>query len=96
MSLPVIWSATARSDYADLLKYVEKNYGIDAALKILDKVEELVEAIETFPQGFPESKEKPNFRKAVITKQTSLIYRVSDLDVLLLYFWDNRREDIEI
>jgi hypothetical protein len=35
-----------------------------------------------------------NVRVGFITKQCSLIYRVTDTEIHLLYFWDNRQEPL--
>ena len=48
MSLPVVWSPSAREEYADLLKYIDETFGTDAALKMLDKTEEVIDGISSF------------------------------------------------
>ncbi|MEM8525685.1 MAG: type II toxin-antitoxin system RelE/ParE family toxin [Bacteroidota bacterium] len=87
----VIWSPTSKDEYAELLGYIELEFGLEAALKFLDKTEAIIETIETFPSSFPASEVKPEIRKAVITKQTSLLYRIQKDNIQLLHFWDNRR-----
>ena len=37
MSLPVNWSPISKTQYANLLKFIEVEYGVDAALKFLEK-----------------------------------------------------------
>ena len=91
MSLPVIWTPNAQSEYADLLNEIEATYGLEVVLKFLDKAEKVVDTIEAYPNSFPLFDIEPTTRKAVITKQTSLIYQVFETETYLLYFWDNRR-----
>lgn len=64
---------------------------MDKALTVLDKTDNLIEQISKYPNLFPPSKKK-GVRKAVISKHTSLIYRLVHDRIELLHFWDNRRD----
>lgn len=91
MSLKVIWSPASKEEYAEILGFVEDNFGIDAALKLLDKTDVIIGGIATFPEMFPASKLRKDVRKAVITKHNSVYYRYNKKQVQLLHFWDNRQ-----
>ena len=91
MSLLVKWSPATKDEFADLLNYVETEFGLDAALKLLDKTESAIDNISENPALYPSSGKVPAIRKAVITKQTSLFYRITAVEIQLLHFWDNRR-----
>ncbi len=92
MNLPIIWAPSARDEYAVLLEYVERNFGLDAALKLLDETEKLLEGIAAFPGMFPASDKRKDIRKAVVSKQTSLFYRISQDQIQILHVWDNRQD----
>ncbi|MCB9039339.1 MAG: type II toxin-antitoxin system RelE/ParE family toxin [Lewinellaceae bacterium] len=85
MSLPVIWAPSAKDDYAALLEYVEQHFGLDAALELLDTTEKLLEEIAAFPNMFPPSDTRKDIRKAVISKQTSLFYRIAQDQVPVIF-----------
>jgi len=53
MSLKIIWSPASKEEYADILGYVEDNFGITAALKLLDKTDAVIDGIAIFPTMFP-------------------------------------------
>lgn len=91
MSLLVKWSPASKDEFADLLNYVETEFGLDAALKLLDKTDNVIDNISQNPALYPSSDKFPTIRKAVITKQTSLFYRITYAEIQLLHFWDNRR-----
>ena len=91
MSLTIKWSPASKDEFADLLNYVETQFGLDAALKLLDKTEMVLDSISGQPEMYPASEKFPSIRKAVITKQTSLLYRITGVEIQLLHFWDNRR-----
>ena len=92
MNWKIIWTQAAREDYSELLIYVEKTYGSKAAEKLFDKVEKTLQNISAFPRLFPKSK-KINGFKAVVTKQTSIIYLIGDSEVFIVRFKDNRMEE---
>lgn len=89
MSLKIIWSPASKEEYAVILGYVEDNFGIDAALKLLDKTDAVIDGIAVFPTMFPVSKQRKDVRKSVITKYLSVYYRFNKTAVQLLHFWDN-------
>lgn len=90
MSMKVIWSPTAKEEYAAILEYVDGNYGTGSALKLLDQTEKIINQITEFPNIY-EASQKGNVRKAVITKQTSVIFRIKKEQIEILHFWDNRQ-----
>ena len=92
MNLPIIWAPSARDEYAVLLEYVERNFGLDAALELLDTTEKLLEGIAAFPGMFPASDKRKDIRKAVVSKQASLFYRISPDQIQILHVWDNRQD----
>ena len=91
MSLKIIWSPASLEEYAEILGFVEDNFGIDAALKFLDKTDAVIDSIAIFPTMFPASKLRKDVRKAIITKHNSVYYRFNKEEVQLLHFWDNRQ-----
>ena len=92
MSLPVIWSPASREEYAEILQYVNSEFGTDAALRVMDKIEATIEHIASFPRAYPFSEIRPDIHKAVISPQTSLLYRIAETQIQLLHFWDNRQD----
>ena len=93
MNFRIFWTDFAKEDYANILTFLQNEFGVDTALKFLDKTEKTVEQIETFPLSFPISDINPRVRKAVLNKNTSLIYRVNSDEIELLFFGDNRMKE---
>ncbi len=86
------WSPKAKEEYVLLLSYLREWYGTDAALRFLEQTEKVVEGIAVFPYSYPTSDKVISLRKAVITKQSSLFYRVTNSKIEILHFWDNRQD----
>jgi plasmid stabilization system protein ParE len=78
---------TARDEFAALLEYVEGAFGLEAALKLLDRTEEMVTRIAAFPEMYPASRKKKEIRKATVSKQTTLYYRLTTDEIQLLHFY---------
>ena len=49
MSLPIIWSPVSKDEFAELLQHIEVNFGLDAALKLLETTEKVLEGISEHP-----------------------------------------------
>jgi plasmid stabilization system protein ParE len=90
-SYKVIWSLTAEDELIALLDYVETLYGSLAAVDVLEKVERIQEQLEQFPELYPASIYHEGLRKAVVTKQFSLLYFIHLQEVRVVYVWDNRK-----
>lgn len=90
MKYKIIWTAVAKEDYANLLEYLENNYNTNTAVKFLDKVESIIERIATFPLMYPAIPKRKNIRRAVITKQISLVYSIHEKEIWLIELYDNR------
>lgn len=90
MNLPVIWPPASKDEYADLLAYLESEFGLESALNFMDKTDAALDQISSFPEsGVPTLKE--TVRKKIISKQTSVLYQVYEEAIELLHFWDNRQ-----
>ncbi len=87
--MTLIWTDNAKEDYAELLLYVEAQYGLNAAIKLFDKVEKTITTIAAFPKIFPFSAAL-NGRKAVVTKQTTIIYLIADKKIFIVRLADSR------
>lgn len=58
MSLPIIWSPASKNEYAEILKYVEQHFGLDATLKLLEKTDNAMDNIAKFPSMYKASKKE--------------------------------------
>ena len=94
MNYKVFWSNLAKEDFSDILNYLQNNFSLDVALSFLENTEKIIHQISLFPFSFPKSETNKQLHKAVIHKHTSLIYRIKNEDIEILFFWDNRMEEI--
>ncbi len=91
MSLPVVWSPKAYDKYLEFLAYWHK-HSLSFALKMDDGVEDLLKNLSQFKDLCPSSVKRPSFRKCVVMKRYSLIYR-NDKDMIwIVDMLDNRKK----
>jgi len=86
--LSIIWSPIAEVEYLDILKYIIENWSINDADKSDIITNDLISKIAINHKLCPKS-EITNFRKCIITHQTSLIYRISSDCIEIISFISN-------
>ena len=92
-----IWSRKASSSLDEIRFHIRDNFSAKEELTFIEQVVQTLEAIGSFPKGFPECKVPKQARKAVIHPHSTLFYRIkSKKRVELLLFWDNRNNPKKI
>lgn len=95
MALAVKWSEEARTTFEQVLDWIRNKWSEKEALNFISKTEKIVQLISLQPHLFSASKHK-YIRRAIITRQTSLIYIVLNSEVYLITFWDNRKDSVKL
>ncbi|HEY8781851.1 MAG TPA: hypothetical protein VIM16_09570 [Mucilaginibacter sp.] len=88
----VVYTETYKITLTALVNNVEKSYGASSAEKLLDRIDGIVEKIVINPYLYQAIPVDTRFRRAVISRQTSLVYEVTETKIILLYIFDNRQE----
>ena len=91
----LVWSRTAKETYLDILLDIQETWGDDTAVEFAEKVESTLKSIQRMPYMFQASPSSPDkkIRRWVISKQTSLFYKVEEDRVDLITFHINRMND---
>ena len=90
VALTITWTSRAKFDYHNILQYLQRNWTKKELQKFIDKTAKTISIIADKPELFPATKRR-NSRRCVLSKQTSLYYRVKKKEIELLMFWDNRQ-----
>ena len=53
MSKQIVWSPSAESDFANILKYLQENWEERVANQFIDLTEDILEQISINPRQFP-------------------------------------------
>jgi plasmid stabilization system protein ParE len=87
----LIWSNEALLSLKEIVKYLEANWTqteIKNFAKLLDKHLNL---LQKNPFLYPIDPALHNLRKAVISKQTSIFYRITSTEIHIISLFDNRQ-----
>lgn len=89
----VKWTLTAEGNIDTIIDYFKthgSNKQIESFIRELKSFEKI---IAYFPQLYPSSNKLKGLRKAVLTKQYSIIYKVGETMVTVVTIWDNRSQN---
>jgi plasmid stabilization system protein ParE len=90
MSNKIIWSGRAKNDYSGILNYLSRKWSSKEIVKFVDKLERNINHIVLNPEIGTPSKKKL-LRRLVVSKQTSIYYKVIRGDIYIISLFDNRQ-----
>ena len=92
--MKISWTPTARKTYFKVLDHLAEEWTKREVGIFINEVESLLEQIKSNPEMYQASRKKRNVRKALITEQTTLYYRIKPRkkELELITFWDNRQD----
>jgi len=91
MSLEIVFTPKAKDSFLSIISLIRSNWGDNSAEKFVDKTYKTLHSISKQPYLFKAYLEN-DVRIGVITKQTSIVYRIFNDRIEILFFWDNRQE----
>lgn len=92
----IIWNEFARQDFYQNIDYLLKEWSEKEAQAFIDKVFDVLYALEKGNVEFQKTNKK-DIRRCVITKQITLFYRIKgDHLIELLRFWNNSRDNSKL
>ena len=89
MPLQIRYSHRAKFEYKEIIVYVIQNFGLEKAAKIDSLFEKSIYQISINPKIYPIFDKKRNIRKCVLSKQTSLYYKITGKHIDLISFRGN-------
>ncbi len=87
--MKVVWTFEAEKSFNAILDYLMEVWTQKEALTFIDLVEETIEKIRNYPEMFKVSQYNEASREALITKHTTMFYRILDELIEVEYFWGN-------
>ena len=90
----VIKRASIRQE--ELFKYLENEWSEKVKNDFIEKFDNAIYQIQKYPKMAPKSDIISDLHKYVVTKQTSIIYRIDEKSITILTIFDNRMDQINI
>jgi plasmid stabilization system protein ParE len=87
----VEWSPRAVSEFIDLIGYLLEEWGEDITKKFINRLQFVISNISERPELYPATGNRKNVRRCVISKQTSLYYRIRNEKIELITLFDSRK-----
>ncbi len=90
--MQVVWTKQAEDSFNKTLDYLLEIWTVKEANNFIDLVDTIIFRIKQNPKLFKVSVFDKESREVVVTKHTSLFYRILNKDTVEIeYFWNNYR-----
>ena len=94
MNLAIRWTHEAERTFGQIIEYLEEKWSEKQVQKFIKRVNRVLKQISEFPFIFKASIANNNVRKGFVARQCSLFYEIGQDEIVLLFFWDNRRRPV--
>ncbi len=87
----IVWTEIAESDLDAILHYLERRWTQRVIDRFKSKLRDKIDHIHQNPKQFPYLNKKRRFRKCVVTKHNTIIYKEFEMHIVLLRIFDTRQ-----
>lgn len=87
----LIWSDEALNNLKGILDYLENRWTKREIKKFAQLLDKQLKLIEGNPYLFAESDKSKGFRKSVLSRQTTIYYRINKFEIRIITLFDNRQ-----
>ena len=88
----IVFSTRARLKLEHLLDYLETEWSLKVKHSFIAKLDKALFQIAKMPESCPVSHKKKGVYKCLVSKQTSLYYRVTSKEIEIITLFDNRQK----
>jgi plasmid stabilization system protein ParE len=88
----LFWSDEAINNLESILHYLQTRWTEREVDKFKKQLSKQLDLITNNPKLFPKSDCNPRLRKAVLSKQTTIFYEISETIINLVYLFNNRQD----
>ncbi|MFV1883837.1 MAG: type II toxin-antitoxin system RelE/ParE family toxin [Balneola sp.] len=89
----VIWSAESSRKAVLIKEFLLEEWSEKEVFKFFEKLKKFEHRVQQFPLLYPASLKHPELRKAVISKNQSVIYEVDDDSIRIITILDHRQQE---
>ena len=89
--MQVIFSKRAKVRLENLLDFLEKEWSKKSKNDFINKLDRSIAQISKLPVSCPESKKFKGLFKCVVTRQTTIFYRIKDQTIQVITLFDTRQ-----
>jgi len=87
----LIWSDEALNNLKGIIDYLENRWTKREIVKFAQLLDKQLRLIEYNPYLFAESDKSNGLRKSVLSRQTTIYYRIINFEIQIVTLFDNRQ-----
>ncbi|MFW6369886.1 MAG: type II toxin-antitoxin system RelE/ParE family toxin [Bacteroidota bacterium] len=87
----LIWSDEALNNLKGIIDYLENRWSEREIKKFAQLLDKQLKLIKDNPFLFAESDKSNGLRKSVLSRQTTIYYRIIDFEIRIVTLFDNRQ-----
>lgn len=91
MKRTIVFSKNAEKGLSELFEYLEDQWSERIKNKFISNLDKVIYLIQIEPEIFPKSELNKNYRKCVLSKQTTIYYKFNTKRVEIVTFFDTRQ-----
>jgi len=95
MALKVQWTKRADKKFDKIIAYLLSEWNEKVTKSFVENVYDLIEILAEYPEIGTIENEENGIRGLTIVKQVNIFYKVKDDQLLILNFFDNRKDPQE-
>jgi plasmid stabilization system protein ParE len=88
----IVFSKRATLKLEGLLHYLETEWSLKVKHSFIARLDNALFQIAKMPENCPVSHKKKGVYKCLVSKQTSLFYRINDKEIEIITLFDNRQK----
>ena len=96
MKRTIIFSKNAEKSLFELFEHLEIKWSKKVKDKFISNLDKVIYLIQIEPEIFPKSELNKNYRKCVLSKQTTIHYKFNTKRVEIITFFDTRQDPNKI
>ena len=91
MDYKIFWTKEAIQDLEEIIDYLSTTWTQREVENFKTKLSKQINLIKMNPRMFPASTFQPRLRKAVLSRQTSILYETQDNVIYIAYLFVNQK-----
>lgn len=88
----VIWSQEAEKNFEEIISWIGMKRSAREVENFKRDISLRINLVRHFPRLAPKASHDPEIRRSVVSKQTSIIYKLKGNTIYIIYIFDNRQD----
>jgi plasmid stabilization system protein ParE len=91
MAVDILWTKRAEKKFEKILEFLSNEWGTQVTKAFIKEIYDFMDLLSEFPEMGSVENKKLGIRGFVVVKQVSVFYRIKENKVIILNFFDNRK-----